>query len=70
MPSIPNVKELNANTVQILNAIRNGASESYRSAVPTADGTNDNIRVIGDIVNFSTDFQNEFVYILKINLVH
>lgn len=61
MPSIPNVKELNANTVQILNAIRNGASESYRSAVPTADGTNDNIRTIGDIVNFSTDFQNEFV---------
>lgn len=61
MPTIPQVRNLNATTVQILNAIRNGATESYRTMVPTATGSNDNIRAIGDIVNSNSDFQNEFI---------
>ena len=61
MPNIPNVSTLNASSVQILNAIRNGASANYRDYVPVADNSLDSVRSIGNILMNYPALQNEFV---------
>lgn len=59
MPTKPNIRELNANTPDIMNAIRNSASANYREMVPTA--TDANVREIGTIIMGNPTFQNEFL---------
>lgn len=61
MPRKPEVQTLSATSVDILNVIRENASDQYRSAVPTALATTESIRAIGEtIMNFPT-LQNEFL---------
>lgn len=61
MPRKPEVKSLNATSVEVLNVIRENASPQYRNAVPMALATTESIRAIGEtIMNFPT-LQNEFL---------
>lgn len=61
MATKPEVQTLNANSVDVLNAVRNDASAAYRAAVPVAEPTIESIREIGQtIMNFQA-FQNEFL---------
>lgn len=53
--------ELTANSVEILNTIRNSAPASYRAAVPMADNTTASIRQIGGILMQYQPLQNEFL---------
>lgn len=59
MPTKPQSRELNASSVDILNAIRNNASQPYRNLVPRATDTN--VREIGRILMGNPTFQNEFL---------
>lgn len=61
MPTKPEVSTLNANSVQILNAIRSEAPQSYRDYVPVADGTTASIRQIGNIIMQYQPLQNDFL---------
>lgn len=61
MPNRPNVVSLSKSAVDILNAIRNGASTNYRDYVPEADNSLDSLRAIGDIVMNYDALQNEFL---------
>ena len=61
MPNRPNVVTLSKNSVDILNAIRNGASANYRDYVPEADQSLDSLRQIGDIIMNYDALQNEFL---------
>lgn len=61
MPTIPKTTKLNANSVDILNAIRNSASTNYRDFVPQASNTAESIRSIGEIIMQYTPLQNEFL---------
>lgn len=62
MPTIPeNTGKLTSNSVDILNAIRNSASENYRSYVPYANDSVDSIRSIGTILMTYPGLQNEFL---------
>lgn len=64
MPTKPKTQTLNANSAQVLNAIRNNASPEYRAAVPIADPNTDSIRAIGKILMDYQPFRNEFLYAL------
>lgn len=59
MPVKPNSQTLTHNGVDILNAIRNNASETYRTRIPVA--TQDNIRDIGNAMMQYQATQNEFL---------
>lgn len=59
MPTKPQARELNASSVDILNAIRNSASQTYRNLVPRATDTN--VREIGVVLMGNPTFQNEFL---------
>lgn len=59
MPVKPNAATLNANGINILNAIRNSASDTYRNRIPVA--TQDNIREIGNAMMTYQATQNEFL---------
>ena len=62
MPTIPeNTGKLTSNSVDILNAIRNSASENYRSYVPYANESVDSIRRIGNVLMTYPGLQNEFL---------
>lgn len=61
MPTIPERRNLNATSVDILNAIRNSASANYRDYVPEATNNVDSIREIGTIIMDFTALQNEFL---------
>lgn len=61
MPIKPNVQTLNANSVQILNAIRNEAPSSYRDYVPVAENNTASIRQIGEIIMQYQPLQNDFL---------
>ena len=61
MPTKPNTVKLTANSVDILNAIRNSATNNYRDLVPVANKTPESIRSIGEIVMQYTAIQNEFL---------
>ena len=59
MPVKPNSANLTHNGVDILNAIRNSASDTYRQRIPVA--TQDNIREIGNAMMQYQSTQNEFL---------
>lgn len=61
MPRMPIVSTLNANSVGILNVIRDNASPDYRQAVPAAVETTESIRQIGTIILGFEPRKNEFV---------
>lgn len=61
MPNRPNAVNLNATSVDILNAIRNNASANYQNYVPAADATAESIREIGAIIMNYDALQNEFL---------
>lgn len=60
MAIIPKSMKLTQDSVKILNAIRNGGSQQYRSLVPVATDR-DSIRGIGQIITSSPVLQNEFL---------
>lgn len=61
MPNKPTVSTLNANSVGILNAIRNNASMEYFQAVPAAENTTDSIRDVGKAIMAYQPRMNEFI---------
>lgn len=61
MPTQPKNKKLSANTVDILNVIRNNATHNYRDYVPEATEDVDSIRAIGNIIMSMPNLQNEFI---------
>lgn len=61
MPTKPTTKTLNANSVDVLNAVRNSASPEYQASVPVATASLDSIREIGTIVMDYKALKNEFL---------
>lgn len=61
MPIKPTVSQLNANSVGILNAIRDNASAEYYQAVPQAQSTTESIRAVGEQILAFQPRMNEFV---------
>lgn len=61
MPTKPQVKTLNANSVEILNTLRANASHNYQDMVPYAEGSLDSVREIGAIIMQYPALQNEFL---------
>ena len=61
MPIKPTVSQLNANSVGILNAIRDNASAEYYQAVPHAQATTESIRAVGEQILAFQPRMNEFV---------
>ena len=61
MPTRPTVVNLNATSVDILNAIRNNASANYRDYIPEADASLESVRQIGTILMNYPLLQNEFL---------
>lgn len=61
MPTQPKNKKLAANTVDILNVIRNNATHNYKDYVPEASEDIDSIRAIGNIIMSMPNLQNEFI---------
>ena len=63
MPTIPKTQNLKANSADVLNAIRNGASQTYKDAVPVAImGDADNLRGIGNAIMSYAALKNEFLH--------
>lgn len=63
MPRIPKEanQTLNANSVDILNAIQANASPEYKAAVPKAQANTESIRAIGSIIMDYQPHRNEFL---------
>lgn len=61
MPRIPTSSSLNANTVGILNAIRNEASADYYNAVPAVTETTASIQAAGQAITAYQPRMNEFI---------
>lgn len=61
MPTKPQAKTLNANSVEILNTLRANASSNYQDMVPYAEGSLDSVREIGAIIMQYPALQNEFL---------
>ena len=61
MATIPKVVTLTNSSVDILNAIRNNATQNYRGYVPKATPDADSIRQIGSIIMDYPALQNEFL---------
>lgn len=61
MPTKPKVSTLKANTVGILNTLRDNASAEYYKAVPQADDTTDSIRAVGTAIMGHQSLRNEFI---------
>lgn len=61
MTTIPKVVTLTNSSVDILNAIRNNATQNYRDYVPKATPDADSIRQIGAIIMDYPALQNEFL---------
>lgn len=61
MPTRPSVKTLTNSSVDVLNAIRNNATQNYRDHVPLATPNADSIREIGAIIMDYPQLQNEFI---------
>ena len=57
----PKNVDLTANSVEILNQIREGSSAAYQKAIPKAAGNTESIRKIGGIMMDYTPLQNEFL---------
>ena len=60
MPTIPSNVQLNASTIDILNAIRNSATTNYRDYVPPATDA-ESIKEIGAVIMNYPALQNEFL---------
>ena len=61
MSTIPKVVTLTNSSIDILNAIRNNATQNYRDYVPKATPDADSIRQIGAIIMDYPALQNEFL---------
>lgn len=62
MPTKPKIQTLNANSAQVLNAIRNNASTDYQDYVPEAIyGDEENLKQIGATIMQYPNLQNEFL---------
>lgn len=61
MPTKPLNKSLNASSMDILNAIKNEASEAYQDAVPYATEDPASLKKIGAVFSDYPLFQNEFL---------
>lgn len=57
----PTVSTLDANSVGIINAIRNNASAEYYQAVPEAKATTESIRMVGEAICAQRPRMNEFI---------
>lgn len=51
----------NENYANLLNAIRNAQGDRFTNAVPSADGTNENLRTIGSVLTSNTTFMNQWL---------
>ena len=71
MAKKPEVKAITATSVDVLNAIRNSASNNYRDYVPYATPDAESIKGIGNIIMQYPALQNEFLSALvnRIGLV-
>lgn len=61
MATVPKIKSLTNTSVDVLNAIRNNATQNYRDYVPKATANADSIREIGAIIMDYPALQNEFL---------
>lgn len=61
MPTKPTIKTLTNSSVDILNVIRNNATQNYKEYVPKATADADSIREIGAIIMDYPNLQNEFL---------
>lgn len=61
MATVPKIKTLTNSSVDILNAIRNNATQNYREYIPKATADADSIRHIGAIIMDYPALQNEFL---------
>lgn len=61
MAKKPVTKNLNANSIEILNAIRSNASNTYREFVPIATADAKSIRSVGSVLREYVALQNEFL---------
>ena len=61
MATVPKIKTLTNSSVDILNAIRNNATQNYRDYIPKATADADSIRQIGAIIRDYPALQNEFL---------
>lgn len=61
MPTRPDILTLTNSSVDVLNAIRNSASQNYRDYVPIATANADSIKGIGAIIMDMPELQNEFL---------
>ena len=64
MPRVPKDVELTNNASEILNALRDSASQDYRNYVPYATGTADSFKQIGQVIMDQPSIQNEFLNML------
>jgi hypothetical protein len=61
MPNKVTTNNLNATSVDILNAIRNSATANYRDYVPVAESGADSVKEIGAVIMNYPSLQNEFL---------
>ena len=61
MPVKPEIKALSSTSVEVLNAIRNSATQNYQSFVPVATPNSESIKEIGAIIMQYPTLQNEFL---------
>lgn len=61
MPTIPEYKPLTATSVEVLNAIRNSATQNFKDFVPVAQANAESIKEIGSIIMQYPALQNEFL---------
>ena len=59
MPRKSDYKIVNNNNIDILNAIRNDASQQFADAIPVANG--DNVREVGRLIMSDQNYTNEFI---------
>lgn len=61
MPKKPHIVTLTNSSVDILNVIRNNATQNYKDYVPVATADADSIREIGAVIMDYPNLQNEFL---------
>lgn len=61
MATFPESVDLTGNSVDIMNYIRQGASEVYKNSIPLAEPTTQSIREIGAIIMGTDALRNEFL---------
>ena len=61
MATRPKVKVLTNTSIDVLNVIRNNASQNYKDYVPKATPDAESIRAIGSIIMDYPALQNEFL---------